>query len=60
MTNEQLEALRDELALKLKGQFASADHYHDTKDRYWHVVAELAGKTEREANPMGFWYRHSN
>lgn len=63
MTNErraELEAFRDELAQELKGHFATADGYYNTKDRYWQVVAELAGKTELEMNPMGFWYRHSN
>lgn len=60
MTKQQLEALRNELAERLKGSFPSADAYYNTKDIYWQVVAELAGKTEREVNPMGFWYRHSN
>ena len=60
MTKQQLETLRDELAVKLEGRFPSADAYYNTKDLYWQVVAELAGKSEREMNPTGFWYRHSN
>jgi hypothetical protein len=51
-----------EIATRLKaGGYPSADAYYWDKDEYWRLKAGLVGKSEREVNPMGFWFgRQSN